>query len=801
MKPSIMKKGLVLVLAILCLLPAAPVYATGAGHDGGRAVSDHSGIVTVSNFTGMQTGNLTTGADGSLALGTGPGAWKNEIKVADYGNEAKYPAVAAMGGTGYVVSWTDDHNMVNSGYDLFAQRYKWSGDPLGPAMDVCTMGGEQEDSCIAVNSGNDIMVAWQDYRNGGNANIYAQMFDRAGSKLGADIRVHSTDNYQANPAAAANSQDRFLAVWSDARDYGASAMNIYAQLFEPNGSKRGDEITITVSGGEQNHPDVAADAGGGFIVTWQDRRSLDNYDIYALRLDGNGAKVGNEFIVNSAQKDQTGPKVAAAQNGDFMIVWTDVRNGGPDVYGQRFDSAGSKLGPEVAVVVTTSSETNPDIVADSDSRYYIAWNDNRDDNGDIYSSMYDPITNIVGAQTVVVKAAEIQQDLELAISPKDDLVAVWTDGRTLGTAEIYARTYVFPYLASGTVVTGDLSGPDLWRWTDLTMNATLQNPSANTVSFEHSTDAGATWKPVPANGSLAAALSATLRLRATLATTDSLTSPILRGITSNYIANRPAVISPLQNLTGLKGAVRNITAQASDPDGDTLNYSWAQTGGPAVNLTGASTVTLCFIPAVSGDYVFRLVVNDGYNDSAPATFRCTVQNRPPDALLRVSTKKAMTGAQVEFDATGSKDADDNIASYNFNFGDGSESGWITKPKVKHAYAKDGTYSVSVTVRDEEGNATASDPVTLKVEKAGTELPIMLILTIVIIIVVIAMAAVLMMRRKKPTQVIQYQPPQQAAPPPAPPQQMAPPPAPQPAQPAQPQPSPPPQQPPAVPPSK
>jgi hypothetical protein len=50
---------------------------------------------------------------------------------------------------------------------------------------------------------------------------------------------------------------------------------------------------------------------------------------------------------------------------------------------------------------------------------------------------------------------------------------------------------------------------------------------------------------------------------------------------------------------------------SSDPDNDSLSYSWTQTGGPSVNLTGDNTAAPTFTPTVAGSYTFSLVVSDG----------------------------------------------------------------------------------------------------------------------------------------------------------------------------------------------
>src|SRR5207245_2706682 len=57
---------------------------------------------------------------------------------------------------------------------------------------------------------------------------------------------------------------------------------------------------------------------------------------------------------------------------------------------------------------------------------------------------------------------------------------------------------------------------------------------------------------------------------------------------------------------------------SSDPDGDTLTYSWIQIAGPALTLSNANTANPTFnAPLVDADtaLTFQLIVNDGLVDS------------------------------------------------------------------------------------------------------------------------------------------------------------------------------------------
>jgi hypothetical protein len=73
------------------------------------------------------------------------------------------------------------------------------------------------------------------------------------------------------------------------------------------------------------------------------------------------------------------------------------------------------------------------------------------------------------------------------------------------------------------------------------------------------------------------------------------------------VANAGADINLNAGITGT-----TLQGTGSDPEGNTVTFSWTQVSGPTVTITGAATAT----PAISGltngnTYVFRLTVSDG----------------------------------------------------------------------------------------------------------------------------------------------------------------------------------------------
>src|SRR5262249_8522354 len=60
-----------------------------------------------------------------------------------------------------------------------------------------------------------------------------------------------------------------------------------------------------------------------------------------------------------------------------------------------------------------------------------------------------------------------------------------------------------------------------------------------------------------------------------------------------------------------------------------------------------------------------------------------------------------------FDASGSNDPDNGIASYAWNFGDGTSRAVSTLPQISHNYPKADSYTVTLTVTDNAGAVAVS----------------------------------------------------------------------------------------------
>ncbi len=87
-------------------------------------------------------------------------------------------------------------------------------------------------------------------------------------------------------------------------------------------------------------------------------------------------------------------------------------------------------------------------------------------------------------------------------------------------------------------------------------------------------------------------------------------------------------------------------------------------------------------------------------------------NQPPDAAFTVSE----SGLTISVDGSGSSDPDGTVTDYSWNFGDGQRARGRTP---SHTYGSDGTYTVTLTVTDDDGGI---DTATQSVTVAGPNSP-------------------------------------------------------------------------------
>jgi PKD repeat protein len=176
--------------------------------------------------------------------------------------------------------------------------------------------------------------------------------------------------------------------------------------------------------------------------------------------------------------------------------------------------------------------------------------------------------------------------------------------------------------------------------------------------------------------------------------------------TASFTATPSAGVAPL--------TVSFDAGASTDPDGSISTYSW-NFGDNSTSTSSASTASRTYTTA--GSYTVTLTVTDnsGGKASTTRTVQVDALNLPPTAAFQFAPNGGAAPLVVFFDGSPSTDPNGPIATYNWDFGDGT--GTVTGKTPTHTYAAAGTFAVQLTVTDAQG-LTASTTQSITITAGG-----------------------------------------------------------------------------------
>jgi PKD repeat protein len=134
---------------------------------------------------------------------------------------------------------------------------------------------------------------------------------------------------------------------------------------------------------------------------------------------------------------------------------------------------------------------------------------------------------------------------------------------------------------------------------------------------------------------------------------------------------------------------------------------------------------------LNGRYTLEARSFDGFNYSIIYSVDVEVTNdganRRPTASIKSDVDEVYIDDKIQFSGNSSSD-DSQILKYQFNFGDGKETGWLSDSWVEYYYEEAGDYEVKLQVEDDEGvRSSSADSIMIKViEKPQNSKPVAVI---------------------------------------------------------------------------
>jgi hypothetical protein len=213
----------------------------------------------------------------------------------------------------------------------------------------------------------------------------------------------------------------------------------------------------------------------------------------------------------------------------------------------------------------------------------------------------------------------------------------------------------------GSVRTDGQGGPLTYQWTQLSGKDWF-DVTTGPVAFDPTSPTPSLALPADVTS-----LTPTRTLVFRLVVSDGTTSSFADFATVTWTGQprnaKPVVGAEASDAAPVAGATVRLQATATDADGDALNFHWTQTSGPIVALTpDAATLSPSFVAPEAGSLAFRLVADDGLEESVPATVTVDVDQRPV-ARVVVTPGQGQAGTPVTMDGATSSDPEGHALTF------------------------------------------------------------------------------------------------------------------------------------------
>jgi hypothetical protein len=277
----------------------------------------------------------------------------------------------------------------------------------------------QNDPAIARLTNGNVVIVYSSFDEASSnslEDVYGQMLSTNGTPVGTNFLINTFTTYnQRNAAVAALNNGGFVVTWVSEQErssapnwgsndvlYGASAVplptvDIYERLYTVSGSSAipsSSEILVNQDNNPCSGPAVAAATDGSYMVTWCARNmtnSVTGWDIYERSFTN--AIGGSANLVNAyTYGDQYDPRISAI-GGSYLIVWTSLGQDGDreGVFGQFLGEGDSLVGGEFRVNTTIQGQQmEPAVSSDGVKQFLAVWTSFTfgPDSFDLYAQRY-----------------------------------------------------------------------------------------------------------------------------------------------------------------------------------------------------------------------------------------------------------------------------------------------------------------------------------------------------------------------------------------------------------------------------
>ncbi|MCD4818586.1 MAG: T9SS type A sorting domain-containing protein [Candidatus Cloacimonetes bacterium] len=439
-------------------------------------------------------------SDGSLLWET------EGVAICTASNNQMNPRISADNNSGAWIIWDDGRVLDHPHEDIYLQHLNSDGEILfeEDGKILCDAAGLQFNPLVKTNSDGFLYAIWGDRRTG-SIGMYFQIFNPSGEEILSEEKIiYYGLSGDARDFVILENDNNPVVIWKDRR-YHNIADKIFMQVLSENGEfmleKNGSPITEMTEFDQYDFSATLYPGSNIVAVAWEEIRE-NSSQIYAqaLDLESNSLWGSNGIAVGAFTEYQEKPKISVIENNDsfdYYIGWSDFReNWDFGIMAQKINEAGELQWNESGIVISDlsgddkltdivgrcfiwenefwpltsiyakmidengetatgwpvdglliSSEQNSWNLENSmgikvPEGIFIAWQDRRNDQYDIYGQLISNTGEIQWQENgVQLVSAEYDQYLGNFIFDEEALIMIWEDFRNTPITEVYIQKY------------------------------------------------------------------------------------------------------------------------------------------------------------------------------------------------------------------------------------------------------------------------------------------------------------------------------------------------------------------------
>ncbi|MCK5559011.1 MAG: exo-alpha-sialidase, partial [Thermoplasmata archaeon] len=320
----------------------------------------------------------------------------------------------------------------------------WTVDTAIDGIDASNITLDQLYPTVTSDNDRTIYCAWQDIRTG-DWDIYLSKSTNFGLNWDDDQLVTNattSDGHQQYPAIVFGSMTEpvLYLVWQDMRNDDG---DIYFSYSIDNGDTWANEVQVNkessaITPPRQWYPAIATDNNGGIYVAWADD-SNGNWDILMSTSTNKGITWSESVLVNDAASgvrkfNQTKPSIGVDDRGVIYVAWEDSRDSEKQIYCTRSKDGGKTFSNDVTVSTwkLDTNYKNPEMKVHGNGNIYLVWEEDYFSKFNVYfSKSLDSgvsFSSPIQVNNVSNKCSpDASPDVE--VDNKGDIFISWSDQR------------------------------------------------------------------------------------------------------------------------------------------------------------------------------------------------------------------------------------------------------------------------------------------------------------------------------------------------------------------------------------